>query len=279
MINHDNYNFPKTGIHKYVAKYIRALPDMSGKNILDVPCGDGRAAYEFKKKGANVIALDLFPNFIKLTDLSAEYADLSETLPVESGSIDYIICQEGIEHIPNQLNVLEEFNRVLKKDGVLLITTPNNSHVRARLSHFLLESDFWKRMPPTEIDAVWFADSKKDKLYFGHLFLIGVQHFQSLLVCTGFKVNRRIRTDIGNTSFIIGLTMYPLFVLFNLLSYLFYRKKNPHVEQGKKREILWGRVKLNLLPTTLFCKHIFWELQKIDNLDEAIAKLKDMQRK
>ncbi len=43
-------------------------------------------------------------------------------LTVASESIDYIICQEGIEHIPNQLKVLEEFNRVLKKDGVLLIT-------------------------------------------------------------------------------------------------------------------------------------------------------------
>lgn len=278
MTSPDNHNFPETGIHKYVAERIRSLPDLSGKNILDVPCGDGRATHEFQKKGANVIALDLFPIFIKAVNLSAEYADLSETLPVESNSIDYIICQEGIEHIPNQLNVLEEFNRVLKKDGVLLITTPNYSHVRARLSHFLLETDLWKRMPPTEIDSVWFASGKTDKLYFGHLFLLGVQRFQSLLTLTGFKVRKRIRTDIGNTSLILGLAMYPLFVLFTLLSYVSYRKKNPHVEQVKKRTILWERVKLNLSPTTLFCKHIFWELQKEGNLDEVIAKLKSMKR-
>jgi SAM-dependent methyltransferase len=279
MTKHNNYNFPKTGIHKYVAEYIRSLPDLSAKNVLDIPCGDGRASYEFKKKGANVIALDLFPEFMKLADLSAEYADLSEPLPIESGSIDYIICQEGIEHIPNQLNVLEEFNRVLKKDGILLITTPNYSHIRARLSHFLLETDLWRRMPPTEIDSIWFAKSNTDKLYFGHLFLLGVQHFQSLLTFTGFKANRRIRTDIGNTSLIIGLTMYPLLLLFTLLSYMSCRRKNSHIEQDKKQEILWGRVKLNLSPTTLFYKHIFWELQKIGNLDEVIAKFKDMQRK
>ncbi len=279
MTKHDNYDFPKTGIHKYVTEYIRSLPDLSGKNVLDIPCGDGRASYEFKKKGANVIALDLFPDFMKLPDLSAEYADLSEILPLESRTIDYIICQEGIEHIPNQLQVLEEFNRVLRKDGILLITTPNYSHVRARLSHFLLETDLWKRMPPTEIDGIWFTENNGDKLYFGHLFLMRVQHLQTLLTFTGFKVNKRIKTDIGFTSLIIGLPMYPIFVLFTLLSYMYYRKKNPHVEQGKKRDILWERVKLNLSPTTLFFKHIFWEVQKTAALDEVISKLKGMQRK
>jgi len=278
MTKHDNYNFPKTGINKYVTEYIRSMPDLTGKIVLDIPCGDGRASYEFKKKGATIIALDIFPHFIKLDDVSAKYADLSETLPVESGSIDYIICEEGIEHVPNQLKVLEEFNRVLKKDGTLLITTPNNSHVRARLSHFLLETDYWKRMPPTEIDGVWFAESNTDKLYFGHLFLLGVQHFQSLLTFTGFKVNRRIKTHIGNTSLILGIVMYPLFVLFSLLPYILYKKKIHHVEQDKKKEILWERVKLNLSPKTLFYKHIFWELHKESNLDEVITKLKDMQR-
>ena len=278
MEDQNHYNFPARGIHKYVAKFIRSLPDLSGKTVLDIPCGDGRATYEFKKKGADVIALDLFPEFIKLTDVEAAYADLSETLPVESNTIDYIVCQEGIEHVHNHLNVLEEFNRVLRKDGVLLLTTPNYSHVRARLSHFLVEASSWKKMPPTEIDGVWFAESKKDKMYFGHLFLLGVHHLQTLLTFTGFKVKQRLRTDLGNTSLIVGLMLYPLFVVSTFISYLSYREKNPHVAQDQKRDILWERVKLNLLPTTLFCKHIFWEIKKTAHLDEVIARLKDMQR-
>ena len=278
MAKQNHYNFPTSGIHKYVVEYIKSLPDLSGKNVLDIPCGDGRASYEFKKKGANVIALDLFPNVMKVDEVSAQYADLTELLPVESESVDYIICQEGIEHIPNQLNVLEEFNRVLKKDGILLITTPNYSHVRARLSHFLLETDLWKRMPPTEIDGVWFADNNIEKMYFGHLFLLGVQHLQSLITFTGFKVNRRIRTDIGKTSLITGLIIYPFLALFTLLSYLVYKKKNTHVDQEQRKEILWERVKLNLSPITLFYKHIFYELKKIKNLDEIRSELRNIQK-
>lgn len=129
-------NFPARGIHKYVANYIRNLPDLKGKVVLDIPCGDGRASYEFIKKGANVISLDLFPEFMKLKGFSARYGDLSEPLDLEDNSVDYIVCQEGIEHIPSQMNVLKEFNRILKKDGILIITTPNASHIRARISDF-----------------------------------------------------------------------------------------------------------------------------------------------
>ena len=274
----DPHDFPATGIHKYVTEYVRSLPDLSGKTVLDIPSGDGRSSFEFKKKGADVIALDLFPDFMKVDAVTAKFADLSGTLPQKNESIDYIICQEGIEHIPNQLNVLEEFNRVLKKGGILLITTPNKSHARARLSYFLLETDLWKRMPPTEIDGVWFAGEAETKLYFGHLFLLGVQHLQSLMTFTGFKVNKRIKTDAGNTSIILGVVLYPLFVLFTLLSYFLYRKKNSHIEQNKKNSILWERVKLNLSPTTLFYKHIFWEVEKNKELNEVVTELKLMQR-
>lgn len=277
-MSNKNYDFPKAGIHKYVSEYIRSLPDMSGKTVLDVPCGDGRSSYEFKKKGADIIALDLFPNFMLVDDIEAKYADLSEKLPVEDNSVDYIICQEGIEHIPNQLNVLEEFNRVLKKGGILLLTTPNNSQMRARVSHMLLETDLWKRMPPTEIDTIWFAENNKDKLYFGHLFLVGVQHLQSLVTFSGFEVTNRIKTDKGSTAIIFSLFAYPFLVLFTMSSYFYYRNKNPQVDKATKRKILWERVKLNLSPTTLFNKHIFWEMKKTNSLDDTIERLRNMQR-
>lgn len=278
MKNDNKYNYPDKGTHKLVQDYIRELPDLHGKTVLDIPCGDGRASYEFIKKGASVKAFDLFPSFMKLDDIEAEYADLAEDLPLEGDSVDYIICQEGIEHIPNQLQMLSEFNRVLKKGGILLVTTPSNSHVRARLANFFLESDYWKRMPPTEIDGVWFAENSSEKLYFGHLFLLGVQHFQSLLTFSGFKTNKRIRTNIGNTSLILGVLLYPLFVFVTIYSYLSYRSKNKHIDLDERREILMDRVKLNLHPTTLFCKHIFWIIQKENNLDEVVESLKAMQR-
>ena len=50
MQNNIANSFPSSGINKYVYAYIRQLPDLSGKTVLNIPCGDGRASNEFYKK-------------------------------------------------------------------------------------------------------------------------------------------------------------------------------------------------------------------------------------
>ncbi len=268
---------PIRGIHGFVRRYIRELPDLTGKTVLDIPSGDGRSTWEFKKRGATVISLDLFPEFMKVSDVEARFADLSEKLPVDDATIDMIICQEGIEHVPNQLFVLQEFNRVLKPGGQLLMTTPNASQLRARLSGFLFETDFWKRMPPTAVDSVWFANESSEKLYFGHLFLVGVQHLQTLMDISGFKVTERVKTDVGTTAVLLGIT-YPLLALFSFLTPRFYRKKIKAGSDELVNGIFRERAKLNLSPKTLFCKHIFWVAEKERSLSETSAYLKTVVR-
>lgn len=265
------------GIHRHVIKYIDSLPDLKGKVVMDVPSGDGRSSREFLKKGAVVKAFDLFPDFTKLDNLKTEYADLSQKLPVEDESIDYIHCQEGIEHVPNQLFVLEEFNRVLKKDGILIITTPNYSHLRARMANFFFETDLSKRMPPTEIDSVWFADNSP-KVYFGHVFLIGVQKLQTLLTIAGFKTERRMRSDLGNTSILLSFFFYPFLILSSFKTYFGYLRKNKNVPLSYRKKNLFDRVKLNLSPLTLFNKHIFWEIRKVKKSAEILSDLKEMHK-
>lgn len=277
MMENESYGFPESGIHRHVSEYIRSLPDLSGMTVVDVPCGDGRATFEFMRKGAEVRALDLFPEHIKVEGVKGEPADLSETLPLPDECADYIICQEGIEHIPNQVRVFEEFNRILKPRGILLLTTPNNSHLRARLAHFFLETDLLRRMPPSEIDSIWFSEQTSDKLYFGHLFLLGVQKLQSLATFTGFKVEERIKTDIGASSLVLSILLYPLYLFVTFLSYLLYRDKNLHVEKAQRRRILWERALLNLSLKTLVCKQIFWVMRKENSVGEAVARLKNMQ--
>ena len=95
-----------------------------------------------------------------------------EGLPVEDAFADYLICQEGIEHFSDQLASFKEFNRVLKKGGGLIVTTPNYSSLRAKMSYFLSESErFNSIIAPNELDSIWmsneditnenFADGKK----------------------------------------------------------------------------------------------------------------------
>ena len=266
---------PKGSIDRYVLPYIESLPDLSGRTAIDIPSGEGRASYMFAKRGAQVRAFDLYPEFTKVEGVKGEYADLNDGVPVEDGYADYLICQEGIEHMPDKVAIFREFNRALKKGGKLIITTPNLSNARGRVWMALVESDSMRRMPVSEIDSLWFTEKESDRLYFGHLFLSTVQHLQTVCSITGFEIVERRTTARSTSAIVLGLLMYPFLILGSLVAYFAYRGKNAHVEERRRKEILWGRVKLNLAPQTLFGKHIFWVLKKKKSVAERIAELKE----
>lgn len=256
-------SFPTTSANRFIYDYISSLPDLTGKTVVDVPCGDGRASHLFRQRGADVIALDLFPKFMKAPGITAQMADLRGRLPVADESADYVICQEGIEHLPDQLAVLNELNRILKPGGTLLLSSPSISHVRARLANLFIENDSWRRMPPSVVDTVWVTDADVDRIYFGHLFLIGVQRLNTLCAIAGFRVTERLRTDIGASSVVLGILLYPVLALVSLLAYRTYARKQrksipPEIGTPVWREHLL----LNLSPVTLFCKHLFWIAKK-----------------
>lgn len=274
----DKYDFPHATIYRYVEEYVESLPDLTGKVVVDIPCGDGRAGYAFRKRGATIIALDLYPEFMKIDGIEARYADLSERLPLEDASVDYLICQEGIEHISDKISMFREFNRVLKKGGTLVFTIPSISHLRGRMSWFLVESDLWRRLAPNEMDSVWFSEGVSDRLYFGHLFLIGVHHLLTICTLTGFGTVERRKSKLSGMSVFLGIFWYPVIALMTLRAYRSYRKKLGHVDEERRNAILWERVRLNLSPTTLFRRHIFWVMRKDKELSEATADIRALTR-
>ena len=268
---------PITGIHAYVLPYIESMGDLSGKTVLDIPSGDGRASIAFKKQGASIISLDIFPRENK--SYTSEYGDMSAELNIDDKTVDIIICQEGIEHVSDQYKLLKEFNRILKKGGELIITTPNISNIRSKVSSLFTESDMWKRMPCTEIDSIWHIDEQSKKFYFGHLFLIPVNHLKTLLTINGFHEIIYKKTRISKSSVLMGLFIYPFFLISNILAFFSYTKKNQHINMSIKKKILWQRCLLNLSFTTLFHKHIFWVCKKNFDHDDVIEDINKMQEK
>jgi ubiquinone/menaquinone biosynthesis C-methylase UbiE len=45
-------------------------------------------------------------------------------IPLESSSVDIILCSEVFEHIPNPVLAIKEFSRLLKPGGKLILTAP-----------------------------------------------------------------------------------------------------------------------------------------------------------
>jgi len=59
-----------------------------------------------------------------------------EAIPAPDASFDAIICTEVLEHVPEPTHALDEFMRLLKPGGVLILTAPFASNVHMAPYHF-----------------------------------------------------------------------------------------------------------------------------------------------
>ncbi len=258
-------------IKNYIKRYLSQL-SLQGKRVVDVPAGKGDTARFLHEAGAEVAAYDLFPEVFEVEGLSCKGADLMSGVPEADASADMVICQEGIEHLPNQLAALNEFNRILKPEGRLVVTVPNISHLRAKVSNLLTESELYSRMPPNELDALWYADS--GKMYFGHIFLIGIQRLRVLAVASGFRLVK-IHTVKASNGALLFAPLYPLIALVNLWAYLKNVYRNDGIDRDRKREVYGEQMRLNLHPGLLFGRHLFVEFEKVAVLGEVGMKVEN----
>jgi len=114
-------------------------PDLSG-NYLDIGSGTGELIDLVKSKfDVKCFAVDYTNSLIANKDQKVDIVDLNECkLPYEDNFFDAITFTEVIEHLEDHRKILKEINRVLKKDGVLVVTTPNILNLKSRVRFFLI---------------------------------------------------------------------------------------------------------------------------------------------
>lgn len=103
------------------------------KKILDIGCGDGLFMNVIRdslkdRKGVSIWGVDY--SEYKLAKArkqghKVKQCDLEKGLPFADNSFDVVYAAELIEHLYNPDFLLEECNRVLKKGGIVIISTPN----------------------------------------------------------------------------------------------------------------------------------------------------------
>jgi SAM-dependent methyltransferase len=133
--------------------FFRALELGPGQSALEVACGSGgitcRMALE---TGARCVGIDLNPLGIEAagkraaeqglsSQVSFRVADAGHRLPFPDASFDAVFCNDSINHLPGRLEVLRDWQRVLRPGGRLLFTDPivvtgqlTNEEIRARSS-------------------------------------------------------------------------------------------------------------------------------------------------
>lgn len=108
---------------------LRLMGNVEGMKILDAACGPGKYAEELIEQGAEVTGIDLSEEMIKWAkvrngDIGHFYIqDMSQPLVEESDeSYDGIISGLAMHYIEDWTLTLGEFHRVLRSDGVLVLS-------------------------------------------------------------------------------------------------------------------------------------------------------------
>src|SRR3989344_45334 len=92
-----------------------------GKTALDVGCRDGYFSEILKNYCYRVTSID-----IEKAYPDGQIIDANHPLPFADNTFDLIWCSEVIEHLINPQITISEFRRVLKPNGLVILTTPNS---------------------------------------------------------------------------------------------------------------------------------------------------------
>jgi ubiquinone/menaquinone biosynthesis C-methylase UbiE len=98
--------------------------DLPKCKVLDVGTGSGHIAHGIAKHCSSLISVDVIDER-KVADGYSFNLLGSEHLPFDDNSFDVVISNHVIEHLPDQKLHIREIARVLKKEGILYLATPN----------------------------------------------------------------------------------------------------------------------------------------------------------
>jgi len=166
--------------HNVVAEL---LGDVASRKVLDLPCGEGAFSKRMFDSGADVFSAD-FVNIIKIPHAQFSLVDMNERLPYADEMFDAVVCIDGIEHIEKPFNFIRECQRIIRKGGVLIISTPNLSALRSRWRYLLTGFHQGEKSPLDE--------SHYTPLH--HLTLVSFPELRYRLHANGFKV-AAVRTN------------------------------------------------------------------------------------
>ena len=115
--------------------------DKAARKILDVGCNTGRGGEVLKAKNKNLDVFGLDCVQERLEQLPASvYAgrscSFSNDIDSPDDTYDVIVAGEFIEHLTfgDAAKTLKDFRRVLKPNGVLMMTTPNPGYIKLLLT-------------------------------------------------------------------------------------------------------------------------------------------------
>jgi ubiquinone/menaquinone biosynthesis C-methylase UbiE len=117
-------------LHRYL--YAREL--CRGKDVLDIACGEGYGSALLSQVAKSVLGIDSALDIIEHARRSYTAANLrfscgdARRIDAETASIDLAVSFETLEHLVEQDTFLRELRRILRPEGIVIISTPDRDN-------------------------------------------------------------------------------------------------------------------------------------------------------
>lgn len=122
------------GVIEHLHRYAIAQKISKNKVVLDIASGEGYGSFLLSKYATKVFGVDIDEksiNHAKVKYASSNNIEFklgsTDDIPLNDKSVDVVISFETIEHHDKHDLMMQEVSRVLKTDGVLLISSPEKS--------------------------------------------------------------------------------------------------------------------------------------------------------
>jgi 2-polyprenyl-6-hydroxyphenyl methylase/3-demethylubiquinone-9 3-methyltransferase len=147
----------------------RALKPIAGKRALDIGCGAGLASEPLARMGAELTSIDAAAENIAVASAHAQAMGLTIDYrhcgveALNEAPYDLIVSLEVIEHVVDPAQFLGHIARLLKPDGLLILSTPNRTPLSKLMIVTLAEGfgripkgthDWSKFITPDELTAM-----------------------------------------------------------------------------------------------------------------------------
>jgi len=118
--------------YEHLHRYYFAAQLVDNKSVLDLGCGEGYGSFILSKHAQRVVGVDSADEAIEHARRTYARSNLEFlkasilSVPIEEEqSFDVVVCFEVLEHVAEHEDLLTEIKRLLKPDGLLIMSTPD----------------------------------------------------------------------------------------------------------------------------------------------------------
>ncbi len=230
------------GKKNYLLKaFLSAFENEKRGKVLDIGCGNGDYAYELHNMGFDVLAADMdVERFRYGNKIKFQKCNVTDKLPFENNSFDFIVFAEVIEHLKNPYDVVSELKRLLKPGGKIVLSTPNILNLKSRM-RFLIEGcwEYFREIPLEH------SKNPKEVIWNLHLMPWRYHELEYLLYYNNLEVEN------------IYTSKYEGWGLFFLVPIIYFQVKSKENRAKRKGGIDFSRInKILLSKKMLFGEHL-----------------------